>query len=345
MVSLTDSTKIPIKNLYYMLCYAWGYLAEKDLANIALGDEKDMKHLLTRILLLKLRSLIKRGFYREYRSNKEEISTLRGRILFQESINDFSFKRGKMHCEFEDMSHDILHNQIIKSTLYLLLNSSNLEAKLKDQVYQLYPYFGEINLVNLDSRIFNKIKLNRSNKHYRFVLDICRFLFESLLLHEKDEEAKFADFERDPKAMARLFEEFIRNFYKNEAPQFKVFRENIYWDAVGEDLSYLPLMQTDISLETKYRKIIMDTKYYQNALNQNQGSQKLISGNLYQLFAYLSNHKKTRVKETMGILLYPKTGKELNLSYIVREYPVKIFTLDLNQRWQLIHDRLLEIVN
>ncbi|MDM5224999.1 5-methylcytosine-specific restriction endonuclease system specificity protein McrC [Cytobacillus sp. NJ13] len=344
MNSLTDS-KIPIKNLYYMLCYAWDHLAEKDMADVAREDERDIQHLLTRILLVKLRSLIKRGFYREYKSYQEETGTLKGRILFQESINTFSFKRGKMHCEFEEMTHDIVHNQVIKSTLFSLLQNQQLDNQLKEEIQQLYPYFAEVAIIKLNLRIFQEIKLHRSNQHYRFVLDICRFLYESLLLTEDNGESQFADFERDPKAMARLFEEFVRNFYKKEMPEFKVFRENIYWDAEGEETSYLPLMQTDISLESSERKIIMDTKYYQNTLTKNFGSQKLISGNLYQMFAYLSNHRKAEGKEIMGMLLYPKTGKELMLAYRIKEFSVKINTVNLNRDWLSIHTRLKGIVN
>jgi 5-methylcytosine-specific restriction enzyme subunit McrC len=328
-----------------MLCYAWGHLAEKEFVKIARQDEKDIKHLLTRILLVKLRSLIKRGFYREYKGNQEETSTLRGKILFKESTNTFSFMRGRLHCEFEEISHDILHNQIIKSTLYMLLKSSNLENEVKEEVLSVYHYFNEINGVMLNPTIFNKVNLHRSNQHYRFVMDICRYLYESLLINEGNTEEEFADFERNPKAMARLFEDFVRNFYQSETPEFRVYRENIYWEAEGEDLSHLPLMQTDISIESKSRKIIMDTKYYEQALKQYRGSQKLISGNLYQLFAYLSNHKKAQEKKTIGILLYPKTGQELNLSYDVKGYPIKVYTVDLNRDWRSIHGRLVEIVN
>lgn len=328
-----------------MLCYAWWHLAEKDMANIAQEDEKDIKHLLTRILVVKIRSLIKRGYYREYISNQEETGTLKGRINFQDSINSFSFKRGKMHCEFEEMTHNIVHNQVIKSTLYELLQTQHLEKQLKEEVQQLYPYFADVTVIKLNLRIFQEIKLHRSNQHYRFVLDICRFLYESLLLNEDNGESKFADFERDPKAMARLFEDFVRNFYKREMPEYKVYRENIYWDAEGEDTNYLPLMQTDISLESKDRKIIMDTKYYQYALTRSFGSQKLISGNLYQLFAYLSNHRKAEEKETVGMLLYPKNGKQLVLDYRIKGLSVRINTIDLSRDWLSIHTRLKEIVS
>ena len=126
MLSSTDLNKIPVKNLYYMLCYAWDHLQEKDFARVAREDEKDIKHLLARILLVKLRSLMRRGFYKDYIVLQEETPTIRGKILFQESLNTFSFHRARMHCRYEEMDDDILHNQIIKSNLHTLLQSSNL---------------------------------------------------------------------------------------------------------------------------------------------------------------------------------------------------------------------------
>lgn len=345
MLSSTDLNRIPIKNLYYMLCYAWEYLAEKDFAHIAREDEKDIKHLLTSILLVKLRSLIKRGFFRDYTSFQEETATLRGRVLFQESLDTFSFKRAKMHCEFEEMNYDISHNQIIKSTLYTLMQSPDLDRNLKDEILQVFHHFAGVRIIQLHYSLFAKVTLHRNNLYYRFVLDICRFLYESLLLHEKSGDEKFADFERDPGAMAKLFENFVRNFFKHETRQYRVYRENIYWEAEGDDLFYLPMMQTDISLENSDRKIIIDTKYYQESLRQYRGSEKLISGNLYQLFSYLSNVKMDRGKQLLGILLYPKVGRELNLSYKLKGYPVQFCTVDLNSDWRSIHERLVKIVS
>ena len=73
--------------------------------------------------------------------------------------------------------------------------------------------------------------------------------------------------------MARLFEDFVQQFYKKELPNYKVSRENIYWDTEGDDLFYLSLMQTDISLENDHQKVIIDTKYYQHTLQQNYNEQ------------------------------------------------------------------------
>jgi 5-methylcytosine-specific restriction enzyme subunit McrC len=345
MNSLLDSSKIPIKNLYYMLCYAWGHLAEKGYTDVINKDDKDLNNFLTRILLNKLKSLIKRGYYKEYQKYNDEASLLRGKILFKESINSLSFLRGKMNFEYEDMSHNILHNQIIKSVLHQLGRSEKLDKDLKSQTFKIISYFEGIGLIKLNSALFDQIKLHRNNQHYRFILDICRFLYESMLIHENGDKGKFIEFDRNPKAMAYLFEEFVRSFYKNELISYRVFRENIYWDASGRNLEYLPLMQTDISLENDTEKIIMDTKYYQNTLTSNFGSQKVISGNLYQLFAYLNNHKKAVGKKTSGVLLYPRVNQTLNLSYSIMGHPLKVVTVDLNSEWKSIHQRLIEIVS
>ncbi|WP_010281134.1 5-methylcytosine-specific restriction endonuclease system specificity protein McrC [Bacillus timonensis] len=347
MSSLTELSRIPVKNIYYMLCYAWGHLAEKDMSKVAREDEKDIQHLLTRILVIKLRSLIKRGFYREYRGNQEEMSMLRGKILFSESIHSFSFNRGKMHCEYEELSLNIPHNQIIKATLHSLLMVREFDQTLLDEVKRLYHNFEGVKLISLHTGVFSNVKIHRSNQQYRFVLDICQFLFESLLIHENGEDARFTDFERDAKRMPRLYEEFVRNFYKRELPSYQVKRDRFNWDAEGDQLSYLPIMETDISLENKEEKWIIDTKFYQEAVKGHWGSEKLISGNLYQLFSYLSNYQDRGFpkKELKGMLLYPLTGKELDLSYEIKGYRINVCTVDLNQDWKRIHTRLKEIVN
>ncbi|MEC5425316.1 hypothetical protein QGM71_17685 [Virgibacillus sp. C22-A2] len=152
------------------------------------------------------------------------------------------------------------------------------------EIQQLYLYFREVRLIKLNSKVFNDAKIHRSNSHYGFLIDICRFLHESLLMNEDESGEKFINFEQDAKAMAYLYEDFVRNFYKKELPEGIVKRENIYWNAEGEDLSYLPRMETDISIELFDRKIIMDTKYYQNATSTRlkSGNEKLISSNLYE---------------------------------------------------------------
>src|SRR5690606_6341343 len=81
MTSSVDRSPIPVKNIYYMLVYAWDHPHEKDFIQVLGEDEKDLLHLLSKVLLLKVKALIKKGFYKEYAERREEASIIRGKIL------------------------------------------------------------------------------------------------------------------------------------------------------------------------------------------------------------------------------------------------------------------------
>ena len=78
--------EIPIKNIYYMLCYSWGNLKEKDLVNIENLAQKNLPNLFGQVLANAIQYLIKKGFDREYVNEVENISSLKGKILFNESL-------------------------------------------------------------------------------------------------------------------------------------------------------------------------------------------------------------------------------------------------------------------
>lgn len=328
-----------------MLCYVWNRLDERGTAHVSQTDEKDIYNLLARILLNRLKLLVKRGFYKEYVSEQENTPTIRGRINFPESLNKLTFQQATMYCEFDELSYDILHNQIIKTTLDHLLSHPHVDQKIQEDIQMIYPYFRDIQRIRLTARTFHHMSVHRTNQHYGFLMDICKFLFDALLMH-KDEESNdtFTDFNQQTREMAYLFEDFVRNFYARELLHGKVYREHIFWDASGDDLSYLPKMETDISIEMNQKKIIMDTKFYKDTLSRNHNSRKIISDNMYQIFAYISNCKRTFAEKPTGILLYPKVDQDLDLAYDLSGYPLKICTVDMSQPWQHIHERLLEIV-
>ena len=60
-----------------------------------------------------------------------------------------------------------------------------------------------------------------------------------------------------------------------------------------------------------FKKWIIDTKFYEEALVTHYGKEKIRSDHLYQLHAYLTNleHKGGINKDCTGVLLYPKLPK------------------------------------
>ena len=90
---------------------------------------------------------------------------------------------------------------------------------------------------------------------------------------------------------------------------------------------FLPVMRTDISIENEQGKIIIDTKYYRETLVTWYDRERIHSQNLYQLFSYLLNQQRSDCPasfKTRGILIYPDTGKEINLDYWYDQHLIQI---------------------
>ena len=345
--------QIPVQNIYYLLCYAWDKLEEGESVKVSQSDYSSAIELYARVLINGCTHLFKRGLEHNYNSISEEYVGIKGKIDFNRSLNKNLFRQGRAVCQYDEFEVNILQNQLIKATLKRLIRVKGIEKEITNSLYSYYWKFVNVDDIEIHLPYFSQVKIHRNNSFYDFLLKICRLIFENTVLNEVDGTYAFKDFVRDQGQMAGLFEAFIRNFYKKEHEHlFNVFRENITWEATplgNSTLDYLPQMQTDISLESPTRKIIIETKYYQDALSSRfEGKEKFNSGNLYQLYSYLRNietktsHLHNKVSE--GILLYPAVGYQFSESYIIGGHKLSVETIDLSKEWKEISRDLILIL-
>lgn len=341
---------IPIENIYYLLCYAWKKLDEKDRVAVSAEHFKEMLDLLAKVLINATRILLKRGIDRNYINFTSEFAGIKGKLELGSTLKTNLLQKQRTICSFDEFSSNILTNRILYTTLHRLLRTNNLHFSLRNEIKNLLWRFSDIEQIELSHKIFNQIRLNRNNKFYEFILNICRLIYETSLLDEKTGKWQFMDFTRDENKMNRLFEDFLRNFYSLEQDEYKVRRENIYWQfsaAETQHLQFLPLMQTDITLENDQSKIVIDAKFYKETLKTNYGSEKVNSSNLYQIFSYLINQRTedNRSLKATGILLYPTIEQDYDLHFQFQDHPIFIKTVNLNDNWRNIEKRLKEIIS
>lgn len=344
--------KIPIQNIFYLLCYAWNKLEEGERIRISSSDYETTLDLLARVLLNGCNQLFRRGLDRSYIEETEMYPGIKGKIDFANSLESGSFRMGKAVCNFDEFELDVLHNLLLKSTLYRLILTKGLEPGTKNVAWKAYDKFHGIRNIEIRLSDFARVRLHRNNIAYDFLLKVCRLIIQCTALDEKEGKYEFKSFSDDDKEMARLFEVFVRNFYRKECSQyFDVSSDEIEWIAepISESgLDLLPKMRTDVTLRSNTRKIVLDAKFYSNTLSSYYGSQKLHSTNLYQLYSYLRNLEESSDdvlnRNCEGVLLYPTTQKEVDESFMLGSHKVHIATVDLNQDWRSIHNRLLQIV-
>lgn len=343
-------TRVPVLNLYFMLCYAWNLLDEGLKVKVDRGKETSMLDLLVRVLLKSLAQLIRQGIERGYVAERTEVPGMRGKWLLGPTIKQNLLYKGKTICEYDQFQEDILVNQLIKSTLHQLIFTSEIDPQLHGQLILYFRMLNGVTLMERSPQAFAKVRLHRNNARYRFPLKVCELIQDQLLPREADGRYEFQDFVRDHQKMAALFEQFVFNFYRTHLKNnsWRVYAPKVQWKGSqvleGSDLT-LPDMRTDIVLEGPDRTIIIDTKFYHEASQSYFNSQTIKSANLYQLHTYLTHWPKQDTgRSTGGMLLYPQVGKPVNGRFIIHGFPVRVATINLHQDWQVIERDLLAFI-
>ena len=340
---------IPIKNLFFILCYAWGRLDEGELVSASVDEVNTPQDLLARILINGSNRVLKDGLDRGYLEFAEESSSLRGKIDFSNSISRLLFEQAKAATFIDELSHNILHNQILKATLLSLSNSDLVDAKLRSELARLVRKLNDIDLIRLTASVFKRVQIHQNNSFYAFLTNVCELVYLQGTPNSDIGNMKMRDFSRDEVKMRKVFQDFVFNFYKLNQKQYSVSSERLTWGALGEEdaLKLLPNMYTDVCLSSPTRKIILDTKYYAEAFQSNWGKQSFHSSHLYQLNTYLDSAQRTSNDERRldGVLLYPATNEEFTFKFELREHSIIVAALDMRQDSSLISERMLRLLD
>jgi 5-methylcytosine-specific restriction enzyme subunit McrC len=343
--------QIPIENIYFLLCYAWNKLDEKERVNVSIDDKTELLDLFAKILINATKILLKRGIDKNYIDHTEELMGVKGKIEISQTLKSNLLLKQRTICTFDDFSSNIISNRILVSTIYRLTRTKGLDKELKNELVALQRMLSDIDQIEITSSLFKQVRLNRNNRFYGFVMNVCQIIYDSTLPSEEQGKYKFSDFTRDDNKMNQLFEAFIRNFYRIEQKKYKtVKKETIKWqfdNTDNESYQYLPQMETDITLENEVEKIIIDAKFYRETMTINYDKERIKSANLYQLFSYLLNQQdnSTKTQTATGILLYPTIETDYDLNFKYNEHKIQIRTVNLNSNWRNISTRLKEITN
>ncbi|WP_285767239.1 restriction endonuclease [Peribacillus sp. SI8-4] len=327
------NSNIPIRNIYYMLSYAYQTLNLSEYKHIGTEKFENVKDLYAEILSIGIPVLIRGGLIKDYICVEESSSVIKGKIDINSSIKKNALVDKKLVVIYDEFSEDILLNQIIKATLVFLSHSAKIKQKTRRLFYGFLPYFAEVSDIEMNLQLWNNVQYNRQNIRYQFIIDVCRYLFEELLLDENS-TYQFMKQIQDEQRLSALYEKFIYSFFKRET-DYLVSRPQIQWNVDDGFIEALPIMQTDIVLQKGNKTLIVDTKFYsENMVARFEGgASKQKSGNLYQIFTYVNNWNKKSTEIVGGMLLYGRTTalNQPNHMYNIKGNEIFVLSLDLNQ--------------
>jgi 5-methylcytosine-specific restriction enzyme subunit McrC len=340
---------IPIRNLYYLFCYAWARFPKGEMIDVGIDDCPDLPNLFARILINGMHRLIRRGLNQGYITNEDETRCPRGRINLDKTIKEQTFIRGTLVCQFDERRRDILENRILKATARDLARAKNINAKLGHELRVICRQLNDVADIELNLEVFRGISVHRNNSQYAFLLRVSYLVYKELLPSSSGSGSRFHDILKDEEKMSRVFEEFLRKFYYYEQNEYRVAREEMIWDALEistSEYNMLPVMRTDITLRSNHTIVIVDAKYYANPFPVFYGKKKINSAHLYQLYAYL-RHAKIEAPErrVAGAIVYASVGDPIFKQYQIDGLPVKILAVDLSVPWPQIRNTLLSVLD
>lgn len=307
---MTNDKGILIRNIYYMLAYAFQELRQNNYAEIAGEDFEEIHDLFAEILIRGVSFQLKQGLHRKYILHCESMTALHGKLDINGTIRQKMKRSNQLVCEYDELSENNLFNQILVSTISILLNHSAVKKEKKTEMRRLMFFFSNVDLIDVRNIRWTMLRFDRNSRNYRMLLYICYFVIDGMLLTTEDGRFKMREFSDDH--MNRLYERFVLEYYRKHHPETNARAAQIDWniDEENSTTNILPIMQTDIFLTLKDRVLIIDTKYYGHAMQHQFDKSTIHSSNLYQIYTYVTNYDKGHTGKVDGMLLYAKTQEE-----------------------------------
>ena len=327
---------IPIRNVYYLLAYAFEGLVEQDVRSVATEEFANAADLLAALLCRCVATQVKRGLRREYATCEENLASPRGRILVGETLKTQTLRRKELACAFDVFSPDAPFNRVVKSTL-TLLTRADVAPSRKREMRKLLLFFDGVTTCDL-RRVEWNVRFDRNLRGLRTVWALCRLVVDGLLQTTADGTTRLAAF-FDEQTEARLYEKFVSNYFRRERPELNARSPLILWRTDDGRSQNLPTMRTDVVISNAATKktLIIDAKYYSRNMQTNPfanvATPTHCSGNLYQIFAYVKNWPVAPNETVAGLLLYAGTDAPLqpNDDYRICGVSIGVKTLDLNR--------------
>ena len=288
----------------YMLMYAYDIKVQnEDISNSKNEKSDNILEVFIQLFAKNLFKQLQRGIYKEYITEQDNLTTLRGKYLINENLK-YNFTKSKIYCEYDEFSMDNELNQFFLYTVKTLMRYSKNKKLLK---------YCELALDEVEYKQFNidnlQIHFNRLNSRFKESFEFALLLLKkSIPIFEKDKKSFAFLFD-----MNELFELFIGKIIENNYDNVTIPKTN---KKFGK-LSLRPdIIKDDMIIDCKYKSITND---------------KIASReDRYQMYVYANNYDN--IKSTM--LLYSKHLDEINRDIVLgnnnNKVELKMRSIDLD---------------
>jgi len=236
--------------------------------------------------------LLRQGLVKNYRSQKENIPALKGRLLFARHLAVNLSRADRWYTDHNVYDRNYPLNGVIRTTLDVL--DSHCPSSLRRRLRAVRREFLDINPFRPDQAFMDLLRYDRRTVRYRVIITLAWLILQNLGPDLSGGEHLLLAIMFD---MNRLFEttvlELLRRESRRNALDIRVLppRPISFWKGAS--------LRSDIVIEKDDRRVVVDTKWK----TQREGS--VNEQDLRQVFTYGLYFDAAKV-----ILLYPRTDNE-----------------------------------
>jgi 5-methylcytosine-specific restriction enzyme subunit McrC len=244
------------------------------------------------------------GMILKYIERKENLNVLRGRLRIEQQFKQNLAHRERLFCQYDELSEDNIHNQILKYVLRILLKMV-IGNRARNQVAELLMRFDPISDFAADATLLDTLSFDRSTARYEPIFDQCRWFLEGLHPDVLAGNQTCVSLLFD---MNQLFEAYVGAEMRKDAwsKGLRVREQGPqkYFARRQDTDDHVFMMKPDISFLNEHNQVVAIADAKWKILDEGEKKLGITQADLYQMESYASRYQ---VKDL--ILVYPMQQK------------------------------------
>jgi 5-methylcytosine-specific restriction enzyme subunit McrC len=252
--------KVPVSNLFRMLEVAYGLQSFRFLdGDTEIESIEDLYERIVSILSRRVLDRSRKGLYRSYISESDELPYVRGRIDSVATSLNIMTGVPRVACQYEEQTADLEDNRLLLWTLHQVRRQSlGRESVRRELDLARRALAGTISLKRCRASDCVRRLYNRLNSDYAPMHGLCRFILEQSGPGIEHGDRSFVPFELN---MPYLFESFVAEWLRLNSPPGLTVRckHNAYVQANFEMRITVDILL--LNEATQSPVAVLDTKY------------------------------------------------------------------------------------
>ena len=292
------------KRVFYDMLRTWRRFRSQAVFNetqINAVRSFNMLEVFVHLFLNNLVMLTQRGLARQYHPVEDNLSCLRGRILFPQHIRENASNRARFFVRYDEFSANRPANRLIHSTIDRLTGRVR-QPRNQQLLHQLRIGFSDIPLSAHPQSDWDRHQVDRTIKHYDAVMQwVGLFLFNQGLTTFAGKHVNQALLF----PMWEIFEDFVAASFRRHQHQFKVSEQGPSKQLASIGQKKVFYMKPDICLTSHDGiRLILDTKWKEINGMDSDPKHGVEQADMYQMYVYGKKYKCRKLA-----LVYPKTNQ------------------------------------